>query len=470
MLGLVQPSSVPTEESYGGGQAPSKRGFPNQKQAGVKWHIIPKVSESTTALTSAANRMTRVRWYILALLFFATTVNYLDRIVFSVLLPVIRQEMHISPEQYGYVNGAFMITYTAGFLMMGKLIDRFGTKLGYGLAIVWWSLAAAGHALARSPLGLGFWRGMLGLGESGNFPAAIKSVAEWFPKKDRALATGIFNAGTNVASMMGPPLFVWMVQHYGWRDCFLITASLGFLWVVFWAILYRLPQNHPRVNQAELAYILSDASPVAEEPAVGWLRALRCKETWGFALAKFLSDPVWWFYLYWLPPYLYDVRKFNLKEIGWALPVIYLMADFGSVFGGWLSGYFIRHGWSNARARKGAMLICACCMPVAAMSVVAKSPVLAVALVSLATAAHQGWSANLFTTTSDVFPRNAVASVTGVGGCLGGLGGFLFSAIIPGFIVARFGYTPVFLAMGCFHLTAFVIVHKMLGDMKPVRL
>lgn len=413
--------------------------------------------------------MTRVRWYILALLFFATTVNYLDRIVFSVLIPVIRDDIHISHEQYGFVNGAFMIAYTVGFLFMGKLIDRYGTKIGYAVAIVWWSLAAAGHALSRSAVSLGIWRGLLGLGEAGNFPAAIKSVAEWFPKKDRALATGIFNAGTNVASMIGPPMFVWMVGHFGWRDCFLITASLGFIWVVLWLLHYQLPNKHPKVNEAERNYIYSDVEDVEKEPSIGWLRALRCKETWGFALAKFFSDPVWWFYLYWLPPYFYDVRKFNLKEIGWALPVIYLMADFGSVFGGWLSGYFIRRGWSNAKARKTAMFICASCMPIAATSVLAKSPILAVALVCLATSAHQGWSANLFTTTSDVFPRNAVASVTGIGGCMGGLGGFLFSAIIPGFVVTYFGYTPVFLAMGCFHFIAFTIAHKLMGEMKQIK-
>jgi len=413
--------------------------------------------------------MTRVRWYILALLFFATTVNYLDRIVISVLISVIRNDIHISDEQYGFVNGAFMIAYTVGFLFMGKLIDRYGTKIGYAIAILWWSVAAAGHALTRSAVGLGMWRGLLGLGEAGNFPAAIRSVAEWFPKKDRALATGIFNAGTNVASMIGPPMFVWMVGHFGWRDCFLITASLGFIWVVLWLLHYQLPNKHPKVNEAERKYIYSDVEDVEKEPSIGWLRALRCKETWGFALAKFFSDPVWWFYLYWLPPYFYDVRKFNLKEIGWALPVIYLMADFGSVFGGWLSGYFIRRGWTNAKARKTAMLICASCMPIAATSVLAKSPILAVALVCLATSAHQGWSANLFTTTSDVFPRNAVASVTGIGGCMGGLGGFLFSAIIPGFVVTYFGYTPVFLAMGCFHFIAFTIVHNLMGEMKQIK-
>ncbi|MCS6953541.1 MAG: MFS transporter [Bryobacterales bacterium] len=412
-------------------------------------------------------RMSHVRWGMVALLFFATTINYLDRIVLSVLIPVIEKELSLSKVDYGYVTGAFQLAYTVGFLFMGKFIDRFGTRIGYAVAIVWWSLAAMAHAAARGVLGLAFWRAMLGLGEAGNFPAAIKSVAEWFPKKDRAFATGIFNAGTNVASMIGPPLFVWMNAHVGWRGCFLITGALGFVWLVVWLWQYRLPELHPRVSRRELDYIRSDREEVSQ-PQVGWLEALRIRQTWGFATAKFLTDPVWWFYLFWLPPYLYDVRKFDLKAIGWALPVVYLMADVGSVAGGWLSGYLMRRGWPHARARKTAMAVCAAAMPVAALAVLAPNPILAVALVSLATAAHQGWSANLFTTTSDVFPRNAVASVTGIGGCAGGLGGVLFSAVIPGFVITYFGYTPVFLVLGCFHLTALLLLHKLMGEMRPV--
>lgn len=412
--------------------------------------------------------MTRYRWFILSLLFLVTTNNYLDRIVFSVLIPVIREDLHISTEYYSYITGAFQFAYTVGFLFMGKLIDRLGARIGYAASITWWSIAACMHALARSVLQLGIWRGVLGLGESGNFPAAIKVVAEWFPKKDRAFATGIFNAGTNVASMIGPPIFVWMASHYSWRDCFLITGATGFILALIWWFAYRLPEKHPSVNAQELAYIRSDAEGPAG-PQIGWMAVLRYKETWGFALAKFLTDPVWWFYLVWLPPYLYDVRKFELTQIGWALPVVYLMADIGSVGGGWLSGALMRRGWPNHKARKTAMGICAGLMPVAAMSVLAPSPVLAIALVSIATASHQGWSANLFTTTSDVFPRQAVASVTGIGGCLGGVGGVIFSALIPGYIVSHFGYTPVFLAMGCFHLTALFLVHKLLGRMQPVQ-
>ena len=412
--------------------------------------------------------MTRVRWWMLALLFFATTVNYLDRIVFSVLIPVIEKELSLSKVDYGYLNGAFTMAYTIGFLFMGKLIDRFGTRIGYAVAITWWSIAACFHATARTAVSLGFWRAMLGLGEAGNFPAAIKSVAEWFPKKDRAFATGIFNAGTNVAAMIGPPAFVAMNALLGWRACFLITGSLGFIWLVMWWLSYRVPEQHPRVNEGELQYIRSDEEADSGEAKIGWMAALKFRQTYGFAISKFLTDPVWWFYLFWLPPYLYDVRKFKLSEIGWALPVVYLMADVGSVAGGWLSGYLMRRGWHRARARKTAMALCAAAMPVAAMAVLAPSPVLAVALVSLATAAHQGWSANLFTTTSDVFPKNAVASVTGIGGCAGGLGGFLFSAVIPGYVITRFGYTPAFLAMGCMHLTALFLLHRLMGRMDPI--
>jgi ACS family hexuronate transporter-like MFS transporter len=388
-----------------------------------------------------------MRWRILALLFFATTINYLDRIVFSVLIPVIREDLHLTDQTYGWLTGAFTGAYTIGFLAAGKFIDKFGTRIGYAVSIVWWSIAAALHAFARTPFELGIWRALLGFGEAGNFPSAIKAVAEWFPKKDRAFATGIFNAGTNVASMIGPPIFVWMNTLYGWRASFALTGATGFVWVVAWLLLYRKPP--------------AQKDDVVQKP-VGWAQALTYRQTWGFALGKFLTDPVWWFYLYWLPPYLYDVRKFDLKEIGWALPVVYLMADVGSVGGGWVSGWLMRRGWEDGRARRAAMLLCAAFMPVAAMSVFAPSAVLAIALVSIATAAHQGWSANLYTTTSDHFPKNVVASVTGIGGCAGGFGGFLFSSIIPGFVISHFGYTPMILFMGALHLAAWVALNGLL--------
>lgn len=412
--------------------------------------------------------MQNIRWRILALLFFATTINYLDRILLGFLLPAIRQETHITDQEYGYITGAFQVAYTIGFLIAGKFIDRIGTRVGYAVALAWWSIAAGLHALSAGAVSLGGWRALLGLGEAGNFPAAIKGVAEWFPKKDRAFATGIFNAGSNVASMVGPPMFAAINQVYGWRACFLLTSALGAVWLVFWLTMYHTPEQHPAVGSTELAYIRADAAGDANAPKLSWGDVFKYKQTWGYAIAKFLTDPVWWFYLYWVPPYLFDVRHMDLKQIGWALPVIYLMADFGSVGGGWLSGFLMRKGWPNGKARKAAMGLCAGLMPVAALAVLADGPVLAIGLISIATAAHQGWSANLYTTASDAFPKAATASITGIGGCFGGLGGFLFSAVIPGYVVTHFGYKPMFLMLGAFHLTALFFVHKLLGDMRPL--
>jgi MFS transporter, ACS family, hexuronate transporter len=395
-------------------------------------------------------QLSAFRWRILALVFFATTINYLDRILFSVLIPVIRSDIHLTDLQYGDLTGWFTLAYTAGFLVAGKFIDKFGTRLGYAVSIVWWSVAAALHAVAHSAFSLAFWRAMLGFGEAGNFPAAIKSVAEWFSKKDRALATGIFNSGTNVASMLGPPIFVWLSRTWGWRAAFLFTGSTGFLWVILWLAFYRQPP--PKLDG-------EDATPIH---SVGWLQALRYPQTWGFALGKLLTDPVWWFYLYWLPPYLFDVRKFNLTEIGWSIPVVYTAASVGSIAGGWVSGALMRRGWDTNRARKLSMALCAFCMPIAAMAAFARNPILTIALMSLATAAHQGWSANLYSTTSDSFPKAAVASVTGIGGFAGGLGGYLFSSKGAGIVVTYFGYKPMFLLMGTLHLAALLLMSALL--------
>ena len=437
-------------------------------------------------------RASNVRWWIVGLLFYATTLCYLDRIVFSFLAPEIRKELHFTPQIYGYLTGAFQIAYALGFLFSGRWIDRVGTRIGFATTMAWWCIAIAFHGVVRTALpwghnreglsgfawifalvsapvlSLAFWRAMLGLGESGNFPAAVKSVAEWFPAKDRALATGIFNAGSNVGAMAGPPLIAALYVAHGWRACFLATGGLGFVWLVLWLATYHPPEKHSRVNRAELDYIRSGGDEKESESSIGWKTALTRRETWGFAIGKFLTNPVWMLYLWWLPLLLNDVFKVTPANRGWAVVVVYVMSGFGSVLGGWISGSLMRRGWAHGRARIAAMAICAFCMPIGAAGVLAPGAITAVALISLAAAAHQGWAANLFTTVSDVFPKGAIASVVSIGMCAGAVGSFLLSSIIPGYAIARFGYRPVFLCMGCFHPTALALVHWLMRDMRKV--
>ncbi len=380
------------------------------------------------------------------MLFFGTTINYLDRIVLGILLPDIRSELRISDQEYSFITAAFQAAYTVGFLFMGSVVDRIGSRLAYGIAALCWSASAGLTVLAKSALQLGIWRAALGLSESCNFPAAIKSVADWFDEKDRASATGLFNSGTNVAAMVGPPIFVYVSRQYGWRACFLVTAGLGILWVIGWL------QIHPRKVKAEHK----------EPEGLSWMEAARLPEAWGFALGKFFSDPAWWFYLFWMPLYLHDVRKLDMVTVGWALLFIYVMAGVGGMVGGWASGRLIRKGWQPLRARKVTMLVCACAMPFAALGVLVPSATIAVVLFSLATGLHQAWSANLFTTVSDTVPRRAVGAVTGLGGFAGGVSGIIFSAIIPGYVIPAFGYTPVFLALGGFYFAGLFALHELM--------
>jgi ACS family hexuronate transporter-like MFS transporter len=438
--------------------------------------------------------MTRVRWWILGLLFYGTTLNYLDRVVFSFLAPEIRREFHFTPQEYSYMTGAFDIAYMLGFLWAGRLIDRIGTRRGYAIAVAAWSIAAALHCTAKTALpkysfhagatwfttaasfvtftvlSLFFWRAMLGLAESGNFPAAIKSVTEWFPATDRALATGIFNSGSNVAAMAGPLLLAVMYAAFGWRACFLITAALGCLWLVLWLASYQLPEKHPRVNRAELEYICDNVPTKENDTDIRGRDLLKLPETWGFVFGKFLTTPVWMLLLWWLPLYLTDVYKLTPQKRAWALCVVYLSADVGSVMGGWLSGFLMQRGWTHGQARKIAMTACAVCMPLGAGAVLAPNAVLAVALISVAAGAHQGWSANLFTTVSDVFPEQAVGSVVSIGSFAAALGSFLFASIVPGHLIAHFGYKPVFLAVGWFHPVALVLVYWLMSDLRKINL
>ncbi len=408
------------------------------------------------------------RWTVCALLFFATTINYIDRQVLGILAPTLQQEIGWSEIEYGYIVTAFQAAYAIGLLLVGRLMDLVGTKIGYSLSMILWSVAAMAHALARTAFGFGVARFALGLGESGNFPAAIKTVAEWFPKKERALATGIFNAGANVGAVIAPLVVPWITLAFGWYEAFLVTGAIGFVWLIFWMVLYEIPAKSKRVSADELAHIHSDPPESVEK--IPWLRLMTYRETWAFMIAKFLTDPVWWFYLYWVPKFLYKEYGLTLETLGLPLIVIYLLADVGSVGGGWLSSAFIKRGWTVNKGRKFAMLICALCVIPIMFASQADSLWMAVALLGLATAAHQGWSANLFTTTSDMFPRRAIGSVVGLGGMAGSIGGMLVSTATGIILELTGSYVIIFLIAGSAYLLALLMFQVLVPKLDTVAL
>ncbi|HEU4387376.1 MAG TPA: MFS transporter, partial [Blastocatellia bacterium] len=393
--------------------------------------------------------------------------NYVDRQVIGILAKDLQQIIGWTEIEYGNIVAAFTAAYAVGLLVSGRLMDRFGTKIGYAAAITIWSIAGIVTSLARSASQFGIARAALGLGEAGNFPAAIKTVAEWFPKKERALATGIFNAGTNVGAVVGPLAVPWIFKHLGWEWAFILTGAIGLVWLAFWLPMYRKPEEHPKLSKAELAYIQSDPpDPPARMP---WLRLIPRRETSAFAIAKYLTDPIWWFYLYWITNFLRDKHGLSISTVGLPLIVIYLIADIGSVGGGWISSSLIKRGWAVNRARKTAMLGCALTVtPIVVVSQVS-SLWLAVCLIGVAAAAHQGWSANLFTTVSDMFPRREVGSVVGIGGMAGAMGGVTM-AVATGYILARTpgDYSIPFYIAGCAYLTALLIVQLLVPRLRPV--
>jgi len=411
----------------------------------------------------------RYRWTICALLFFATTINYVDRQILGLLAPLLQSEIKWTESEYGLIVVAFQGAYALGILAFGWFVDRYGTKIGYTVSIAWWSLAAMAHALVKTPLGFGAARAGLGISEAGNFPAAIKVVAEWFPKKERALTTGIFNSGANIGAVAAPAVVPWLTVTYGWQAAFIATGALGFIWMLFWLLLYDKPERHKRVSKAELEYILSDP-PDPPSEKVPWLKLLRYPQTWAFVVGKFMTDPIWWFYLYWLPKFLSQRFELDLSHLGLPLIVIYTMTSIGSIGGGWLSSSFIKRGMAVNRSRKLVMLICALCvLPIVFASQVG-SLWMAVGLIGLAAASHQGWSANIFTTTSDLFPRKAVGSVTGLGGMAGAIGGMVFSAS-AGFILEwTRNYLSLFIISGSAYLIALGLMQLLTAKAKPVEL
>ncbi|HET9004832.1 MAG TPA: MFS transporter [Gemmatimonadaceae bacterium] len=409
------------------------------------------------------------RWTVCALLFAATTVNYIDRQVLGILAPTLQRDLHWSETQYGDIVSWFSLAYAVGFLVAGRMLDRFGVRRGFATAIVAWSLAAIGHAFARTATGFSVARAMLGLGESANFPASIKAIAEWFPKRERALATGIFNAGTNVGAIVTPLVVPFIALHWGWRAAFVATGLLGFLWLIVWLVMYHDPEVHPAVTPAELALIHSDPADPPER--MSWLSLLGYRQLWAVAVGKFMADPVWWFYLYWLPKFLDARYGIKLGQVALPLIAIYLLADVGSVGGGWLSSAFLKRGWSLNRARKTAMLAMAIAIVPTMFAPRAGSVWIAVAVVSIAAAAHQGWSANVYTLASDMFPRRAVASVIGIGGFAGAMGGVLFQRVTGRVLQANGNdYRPIFVVCALAYVTAWLIIHLLAPRLAPARI
>ena len=415
-----------------------------------------------------ATAVGRYRWRICALLFFATTINYIDRGVLGVLAPTLGHVIGWSELQYSYIVDAFQAAYAIGMLCAGAVIDRLGTRIGYALAICIWSVAAMSHALVRTVVGFALVRFFLGLGESGNFPAAIKTVAEWFPRRERALATGIFNAGANIGAIVAPLVVPWVTVTWGWPFAFVFTGVLSITWLILWLTIYRPPAQHSRVSARELAFIRSDPATGGEK--VPWLRLLGLRQTWAFAVAKLMTDPIWWFFLFWLPKFLNTQYGLSLTELGPPLIAIYLTSDAGSIAGGWIAGHLIRRGWPVHRARKSAMLICALAVVPIVLVPGVHNPWVAVGLLGMATAGHQGWSANVFTLTSDMFPTRAVGSVVGLGGFAGAVGGVCVSTVVGLLLQTTGSYLPVFIMAGSAYLLALAIVHALVPRLQPAPL
>ena len=451
------------------------------------------VGSMTAAAGEIVTRVGRRRWLICALLFFAATINYVDRQVIGILKPTLQAEFGWTEVAYGWIVFSFQTAYAIGLLLVGRMMDRLGTKIGFALSIIVWSVAAMGHAfavaigaatfgiaisimslfgydpatgfLSASVLGFMVARFVLGLGEAGNFPASIKTVSEWFPKKERALATGIFNSGTNIGALATPLLVPLIVVAWGWYEAFIITGILGFIWLIVWWAVYKRPEEDTRLSKAELEYIQSD--PPEPTSRVPWSRLFPHRQTWAFGIGKFLTDPIWWVYLFWLPDFLNKQHGLDLKNFGIPLAVIYIIADIGSIGGGYLSGVLIKRGWTINRSRKTAMLVCALAVVPIVFASITSSLWVAVILIGIAAAAHQGWSANIFTLSSDMFPKQAVGSVVGIGGMLGAVGGMIIAPLV-GYILQTTGsYLPIFIIAASAYLIALLIIHLLAPRLEP---
>jgi len=412
--------------------------------------------EGKSTIDRAVANAGLVRWMVVLLLFAATVINYVDRQMIGLLKPTLQTEFRWDENTYANIIFYFQLAYAIGYLFFGHMVDRFGARIGYAISFIIWTAAHMLHAAARSAISFAAVRFALGIGESGSFPSALKAVTEWFPKKERALATGLFNAGSNIGAIITPFIVAALTISYGWRGAFIVTGAISSLWLIAWLAVYRSPRESKQVSEAELAYIESDpADPGAKVP---WLRVLAAKEAWAFAIGKFLTDPVWWMFLFWLPDFLHKRHGLDLKTFGPPVAAVYLISDLGSIGGGWLSSHLIHRGWSVNAARKTTMLICALAVTPIFFAQYVGNLWAAVAIISLAAAAHQAWSANLYTLASDMFPRKAVGSVYGIGGTAGAVGGMLFSLFIGGVLEKSGNYTLIFLVSGSVYLLALLII------------
>ena len=410
----------------------------------------------------------QLRWYICGLLFFASTINYIDRQVIGLLKPVLEKDLHWNEADYSWIVAAFQLAYGLMMPLVGRLLDWVGMRIGYMLAVVIWSIAAMAHALAGNAFQFSAARFALGIGESANFPAALKAVAHWFPRRERALATGIFNSGANVGALLVPLIVPLLVIHFGWRSAFLATGLPGIVWAAVWFWFFREPGEHPNLSASELELIRSDHEESLSERHVPYLELLGSRAAWAFLIGKFLTDPVWWFFLFWLPAFLSSKYGLELSDLGLPLVVIYTASMVGSVGGGWISSALIKRGWTVNRARKTAMLICALAVTASIFVYKAGDNLwLAVTLIGIAAAAHQGWSANIFNLPSDVFPQSSVASVVGLGGMGGAVGGLLASPAIGYWLDWSGGaYAPLFVFAGSLYLVALGIIQLLVPDLE----
>jgi len=409
----------------------------------------------------------RRRWIVCGLLFAATAINYIDRQIIGVLKPTLQGEFGWTETDYGMIVFWFQTAYALGYLGFGRLVDRIGAKAGYTLAVVVWTAAHMAHAAAGSLNGFILSRFALGLGESGNFPSGLKAVTEWFPKRERALATGIFNAGSNVGAIITPLIVPAITLAWGWQAAFLITGLFTVVWLIAWVLFYQSPQDSLNLSDSERAYINADpADPVVTIP---WRKVIFTREAMAFSIAKFLTDPIWWMFLFWLPDFFARRYGLDLKTFGPPLVAVYILSDIGSIAGGWLSSRMIARGASLGRARKLTMLICACLVVPIMGAMFADNLWLAVGIVGLATAAHQGFSANIYTLPSDLFPRSAVGTVIGFGGTIGAVGGMAMSRYAGWVLDVVGSYTPIFVVAGSVYLVAVAAVHLLVPDYKPVR-